>query len=132
MTDVPLTPCQASLLTLLSFVPEGSGGMDPVRVMKGLFVVAQELSDKLLPAEGKYDFMPYDYGPFSKKIYDDLDRLRVMGLVTATQAPGRNWKFQRLSESGVEAAKTAGANARPKGGGVHRCRIPLDLAADVR
>ncbi len=113
MTDAPLTMRQATLLTFLSFVPSGSRGLDPVRIVKGLFVVAQELHETFLPQEGKYEFVPYDYGPFSRRIYDDLDRLRNQGLIVATEAPGRNWKYLRLSEVGAIAAVGARGMLHP-------------------
>ena len=96
----PLTPRQAFLLEFLGAVTEDSPGLDPVRIVKGCFVISQASSLAVLPEEAKYSFIPYDYGPFSREIYDDLDRFRLHDFVATTVVPGRNWRLYRLSEKG--------------------------------
>ena len=112
MTDTPdrhmddattrhhLTPRQAFLLEFLGAVTDDSPGLDPVRIVKGCFVISQASSLAVLPEDAKYSFVPYDYGPFSRDIYDDLDHFRLLELVVTTAVPGRHWRLYRLSESG--------------------------------
>ncbi len=57
---------------LLAFIGASEQPVDPIRVMKGLFLFAQESKAAGVP---KYEFVPYSYGPCSFEIYKDLDRL---------------------------------------------------------
>lgn len=58
-----------------------AGGKEPVegrtRLQKMVFLVQQRMnSDRNVSLESDdYEFIPYDYGPFSKELYDDLDSL---------------------------------------------------------
>jgi uncharacterized protein len=63
-------------------------GLDPIRFQKGLFLFAQRTR---IPARSKYTFKPYDYGPMSTSIYDDLDRLVNDGLLERVPVPGKRW-----------------------------------------
>jgi uncharacterized protein YwgA len=63
-------------------------GLDPIRFQKGLFLFARRAP---APERSKYVFKPYDYGPMSAGIYDDLDRLVNEGLLEPVPVPGKNW-----------------------------------------
>lgn len=47
------------------------------RLQKMVFLMQQELAERSQsPVQSdKYEFVPYDYGPFSKELYDDLDSM---------------------------------------------------------
>lgn len=50
------------------------------RMQKLVFLIQKEFDDTDgLP--GTYTYIPYDYGPFAKKLYDDLDYLKDRGLI---------------------------------------------------
>jgi uncharacterized protein YwgA len=53
------------------------------RLQKMVFLLEKELEElEKSPIDSSdYDFIPYDYGPFSKKLYDDLDYLSKKGLI---------------------------------------------------
>jgi hypothetical protein len=54
------------LLLLLAFKAESdSPALDPIRVQKGMFLVAEEGG---LPAEERYDFTPYSWGPYCRDV----------------------------------------------------------------
>jgi len=96
--DVRITPQQEQLLVFL-----GSGGateIDPVRIMKGLFVFTKEAPEEWVPMHDRYTFVAYDYGPCSFDIYRDLDRLAARGYVASLEAPWRTWKTYELTEKG--------------------------------
>lgn len=76
---------------------EATPPLDPVRIMKGLFLLIEE--GNLDDGPG-YDFQPYHYGPVSLQIYDDLDQLVNEGLVDALPVSGYSWAKYRLSEAG--------------------------------
>jgi uncharacterized protein YwgA len=100
-----------SLLLMLGFKGAGpTPGLDPVRVQKGMFLVAQEAG---LPADGTYDFEPYNWGPYSKQLRADLNRLVAEGLATARDVPGYSWKRYALTAEGAERAREV-LNEAPK------------------
>jgi uncharacterized protein len=78
------------------------GGLDPVRIQKGMFLFAQETA---APAGEKYQFVPYSYGPMSSAIYRDLDTLVARELVTRQAVEGQPWTRYQVSEEGMARAK---------------------------
>lgn len=52
---------QEDLLLLLAAGADGRYDLDPIRLMKGCFIVSQGGRPEW---QGLYDFRPYDYGPF--------------------------------------------------------------------
>jgi uncharacterized protein YwgA len=90
------------LMLFISF--EGAPrGLDPVRLQKGMFLFGQEVAE--VPPDQKYTFRPYNYGPMSKAIYDDLDGLVADGLVETVPAEGQSWSRYRPTARGVELGK---------------------------
>jgi uncharacterized protein YwgA len=73
-------------------------GLDPVRLQKGMFLFERETS---VPGAQKYDFRPYNYGPMSKQIYDDLDALVAGGLVEQIPVRGQSWTLYRATPAGI-------------------------------
>ena len=65
------------LLIGLDSDPSGLGGV--TRLQKLLFLLEEE--EGLRPTAGGYDFEPYKAGPYSPKLYDDLEFLENLGLV---------------------------------------------------
>jgi hypothetical protein len=51
----------------------------PVQVQKLFFLIDRELSAFL--GGPHFAFKPYDYGPFDRIVYDELDRLEMLDLV---------------------------------------------------
>ena len=45
-----------------------------------------------------FDFQPYNYGPFDKAVYEELERHRAAGNVDLV--PQRTWNDFRLTEQG--------------------------------
>lgn len=82
------------MLAALSAANEAS--FTPVQIQKLFFLL-----DKKIPQEISgplFDFQPYDYGPFDKAVYRELDELEQMGLVE-TLSNGR-WREYRLTTEG--------------------------------
>lgn len=85
------------LLLLIAF--EGAPrGLDPVRLQKAMFLFAQETD---VPADQKYEFRPYNYGPMSRDVYDDIDGLVEAGLVERLPVPGQSWSRYNPTAEGV-------------------------------
>jgi len=85
-------------------------GDEPVsgrtRLQKMVFMTQQEFGGDVsdLLGSNSYDFIPYDYGPFSKGLYADLDDLVDAGLIEEIEKQydkGVLYKYQ-LTKAGRE------------------------------
>lgn len=107
-----LTPRQETLLVFLG--ADNNTKLDPVRIMKGLFIFAMEAPENWLPSAARYNFEPYNYGPYSPDIYYDLERLERQGYVETAEVPGRSWKHYSLTPDGVKLAQGGVSAINPK------------------
>ena len=70
----------------------------PVQVQKLFFLIDREAS--ALVGGPHFDFQPYDYGPFDRDVYTELDNLAERRLVTA-QSTGA-YRVYSLSYEGYQ------------------------------
>ena len=92
-------------ILLLAAGAEGPYDLDPVRVMKGAFVVSQAGR----PAwREQFRFRPYDYGPFDTGVYRARDKLVAEGLLRADRS--RRYETYHLTAAGRK--RVAGLEAR--------------------
>jgi uncharacterized protein YwgA len=54
-----------------------------------------------VPAQEKYSFAPYYFGPCSFEIYGDIDHLIREGLIEAIPVSGHSWRKYTLTEQGI-------------------------------
>lgn len=66
------------LLLALHYAQEH--GLSPVQIQKSLFLLGAEMRREVGP--DFYDFIPHNYGPFSREIYVDAKQLAERGLLT--------------------------------------------------
>jgi hypothetical protein len=95
--------------------PHRDGGVwvaDPVRVMKGMFLLTMECS--ALRPDQKYEFKPYHYGPFSVQVYHDVDALVAQGLVKTQASAGHTWSSYVATGAGAGRAREIGTELRPE------------------
>ena len=76
------------------------------RLQKLVFLMQQRFKeqDKDPLKSGSYEFIAYDYGPFSKELYDDLDRLIERNKVISKEEPiseGKNKYIYEIQEEGI-------------------------------
>lgn len=83
--------------------------IQPIQIQKALFKFAKEAGAP--PAE-VYEFTPYNWGPCSFEIYDDLKALRDERLVEAVPT-SRGWSIYRTTEGGLHLADTLRKQANP-------------------
>jgi len=95
-------------LLIYLYLSSKSPLIDPIRIMKGLFLFKMELKEKL---KEFYNFVPYLYGPCSFEIYDDLLKLRLDGLVDELSQPFSRWSYYRLLGRGQGIAEELKNNA---------------------
>lgn len=100
--------------TLLLFISSGSEQLDPIRVMKGLFVFTMEAPDAWLPRDARYDFVPYSYGPYSSQISSDLDYFASIGHLNAIRPQGRSWKYYSISDKGKVLTEQLASSFKPE------------------
>lgn len=90
------------LLVYISLLAEkGINFMDPIRIMKGLFLFKMSSKEKI---KEFYKFKPYLYGPCSFEIYSDLLRLQLEGKIAEYKAPSSNWNYYRVTDKGKRNA----------------------------
>ena len=88
----------------------GDQPIEPIRIQKGMFLFAKESGAK---QEQVYDFVPYNWGPCSFEIYDDLEDLLEKGLVEQIPVPGARWHRYLRTPLGKVSAEEIRANANP-------------------
>jgi uncharacterized protein len=83
------------VVLLIAAGASGPFEFDPIRLMKGAFLVSQRG-----PTEWRahFDFSPYSYGPFDSTVYVLRDRLLTQGLLRA-ERHGR-YESYALTETG--------------------------------
>ena len=75
------TDRQRFMLAALATDPDAE--FAPVQVQKLFFLLDENLSDVI--ARRQFSFEPYDYGPFDKAVYRELEALQGQGLVNIEQ-----------------------------------------------
>jgi DNA-binding PadR family transcriptional regulator len=88
---------------LLALDTAGRDGLDPVQVQKSLFLLSKKRGNEVGPEF--YSFEPHNYGPFSRDIYDDLDRLDKRGYVVSVRAPSVAWPLYFVTPEGHQRAR---------------------------
>ena len=96
------------LLLLLLYMAGGSErSCEPIRgrtrLMKLLFLLdKQQDIPKALGIRNWYDFEPYDFGPFTHEVFNDVEFLRNVGLIQGTtegaQSVAESKEAQRVAE----------------------------------
>jgi DNA-binding PadR family transcriptional regulator len=89
---------------LLAYLAGGPEELDPIRIMKGMFIFEQESRPEWRAHRHLYEFEPYNWGPFSAEVYRHLDALVRRGLVMARSEEGKNWKYYQVTPIGRRAA----------------------------
>ena len=101
-------------LLLIFLCSDNKVTLDPIRIMKGLFVFAMETPPTWLPEGSFYKFVPYYYGPYSPQVYSDLTYLEARGYLGSINNPGRSWKSYSPTDEGVEMAQVIAATLDPR------------------
>jgi hypothetical protein len=93
--SLSITIRQKFMLAVLSSGGEGAS-YTPVHVQKLFFLIDREAAPLL--GRTHFAFKPYDYGPFDRSVYDELDYLAQVGLVLIA---GARFREYHLSSDGL-------------------------------
>jgi uncharacterized protein len=77
----------------------------PVQIQKSLFLASDKAADAFR-RDSRYDFQPYDYGPFDWQVYSDIEVLERRGLAQIKQQPGTRWRTYMATEAGVTEGRS--------------------------
>src|SRR2546421_1226747 len=103
--------------TLLVISAADSQGLSPFQLQKSLFLLERRLSENIPEeklGEAFYEFIPYNYGPFDVKIYQDAEVLEEEGLITIQSSAGRRWKIYQAIPSGLRVATKLRSEVSPR------------------
>jgi DNA-binding PadR family transcriptional regulator len=84
--------------------------IEPIQIQKAMFKFAMESGGK---ADELYSFIPYNWGPCSMEIYDDLKQLREDDLIDFAPS-GRGWNIYHLTKKGEKYSKTLRKSSNQK------------------
>jgi hypothetical protein len=101
MNDI--SPRQKVVLAALA--AERSSSFAPVQVQKLFFLLDQNIAADF--GGPQFSFEPYDYGPFDRAVYSELEALAQKGLVAIEAAPGAGRRKFSLTAAGYDAGRAA-------------------------
>jgi hypothetical protein len=100
-------PTQRQQIVLAALAAEPAASFAPVQVQKLFFLLDQNVAGDL--GGQQFSFEPYDYGPFDRAVYLELERLAQQGLVAIESSGGAERRTFSLTPAG-HAAGTAALN----------------------
>ena len=75
----------------------------PVQIQKLFFLLDKNIAEH---TDGPhFDFKPYDYGPFDKQVYLELEQLKDRELVEISMSNGHGLRTYRLTREGYKIGK---------------------------
>lgn len=89
---------QRSTYVLAAMSPADGQPFSPVQVQKLFFLLDWNLFAE--PENRYFSFQPYDYGPFDKAVYGELEALAKHGWVEIMVSQGANPRTYRLTFQG--------------------------------
>src|ERR1044072_290195 len=92
---------------LLALAHRSGKPLSPAQIQKSVFLMSEEAKGHM--GTGFYKFVPYNYGPFCKDIYDDIDRLSFENFATTVSADRR--RVFVATPEGVKHAKSIAKEA---------------------
>jgi uncharacterized protein len=90
--------------TLLMLSLADGAQYSPVQIQKAMFILSRE-SPEIFDAGSQFDFQPYDYGPFDKDVYAEIDALSRDGLALVGATLDLRRKTYAASDQGRRAAE---------------------------
>jgi hypothetical protein len=73
----------------------------PVQIQKAVFLVCDQFPS-LIDDGPKFNFQPYDYGPFDSDVYSVIEILQSRDLALIAPSPSGNWNTYAASDVGID------------------------------
>jgi len=89
---------------LMALDVAGAAGLTPAQLQKILFLLGQQVPD-LLGTQDFYQFVPYNYGPFSKSVYLDAEFLANRGMVNIYRVRGGSFSMYEITSEGTDEVR---------------------------
>jgi hypothetical protein len=94
---------QRQMIMLAALAAESGSVFAPVQVQKLFFLLDQNLASDL--GGKQFSFEPYDYGPYDRAVYSELETLALRGLVAIEATAGAGRRRFSLTAAGYEAGQ---------------------------
>lgn len=76
----------------------------PVQIQKATFLVSRNIPD-IFDQDSRFNFLPYDYGPFDNFVYKEIDILMHENLASIFKSISGNWNEYAATSQGVLLGK---------------------------
>lgn len=96
-------------VALVMLATANGGDFTPVQIQKAMFLLDREAGH--IFTESRYYFRAYDYGPFDKAVYDDLEELARHGYAEIEQGWTRRYSAKAR---GVTEGRRLGQTLAPE------------------
>ena len=110
--EVPLPLDRHEMALVVLSLAEGAE-FTPVQIQKALFLASEKVPGGFKP-HSRYDFQPYDYGPFDQRVYSDVEWLAGHGLARIDQRPGSRWRTYAATETGLSQGERLTRDLSPE------------------
>jgi hypothetical protein len=97
--------------TMLAISFATGDGLSPVQLQKVLFLLGKELPNEV--GRDFYEFIPYNYGPFDRSVYDDARALASQGLASKNDSSQGFWSYS-ATPAGLDHADKVKRSASQK------------------
>jgi len=97
-------------IVLAALSPARGGAHTPVQVQKLLFLVDKKVAH--LVGGPFFDFQPYHYGPFDRRVYDEIEALATVGQADIRR--GSPWKEYLLTPEGQQRGEEIFSGLHPE------------------
>jgi len=99
-------------IILAAFAAAKRAVFTPVQVQKLLFLIDMKIPEQV--GGPFFEFVPYDYGPFDKDVYQQLEELAKNELVEILPCPGLSWNKYQLTVEGQERGEEVLSELAPE------------------
>ena len=79
--------------------------LSPTQLQKSLFLIAKNMPEAF-DSGSRFDFAPYNYGPFDAGVYSEVEVLRTETLAEIVNSANGRWKEYSASQAGITKGLT--------------------------
>lgn len=76
----------------------------PVQIQKAIFLVSRNMPS-LISQGPRFNFTPYDYGPFDSSVYSEAEILQDQGYAIVAPSNSGRWSTYAASDAGLGAGR---------------------------